>query len=50
MNIAYYLPSLSTPGGLERIITFKANYFAENLKDCTVTIITSEQQNKPSFY
>ena len=30
MKIAYYLPSLYAPGGLERIVTFKANYLAEH--------------------
>ena len=30
MKIAYYLPSLQAPGGIERIVTFKANYFAEH--------------------
>ncbi|MDL2291925.1 glycosyltransferase family 4 protein, partial [Bacteroides sp. OttesenSCG-928-F21] len=50
MKITYYLPSLYTPGGLERIITYKANYFAENFEDYSVTIITSEQAfQKPYF-
>ena len=34
MKIAYYLPSLQAPGGIERIVTFKANYFAENFHKC----------------
>ena len=50
MKIAYYLPSLQAPGGIERIITFKANYFAENFEGYDVTIITSEQMGKvPHF-
>lgn len=50
MKIVYYLPSLYTPGGLERVITFKANYFAEHFADCEVTIITSEQaEREPHF-
>ena len=32
MKIAYYLPSLQAPGGIERIVTFKANYFAEHFE------------------
>ncbi|WP_321332112.1 glycosyltransferase family 4 protein [uncultured Bacteroides sp.] len=50
MKIMYYLPSLHTPGGLERIITFKANYFAENYKDYSVTILTSEQMDRKPYY
>jgi len=48
MRLIYYLPSLEAPGGLERIITFKANYFAEQGNE--VTIITSELgDHKPYF-
>lgn len=48
MKILYYLPSLEAPGGLERIITFKANYFAEHGDE--VTIVTSEmERTKPHF-
>lgn len=50
MKIVYYLPSLYIPGGLERIITFKANYFADNIPNCSVTIITSEQIGKPPYF
>lgn len=49
MKIVYYLPSLYMSGGLERIITFKANYFADNL-DYEVTILTSEQGEKHPYY
>lgn len=48
MKIAYYLPSLEAPGGLERIITFKANYFAEHGDD--VTIITSELEGRKPYF
>ena len=41
MRIVYYLPSLYAPGGLERIITFKANYFAEHLEGYEIYILTS---------
>lgn len=50
MKIAYYLPSLYAPGGLERIITFKANYFANCGAGHEVYIITSEQGDRPEFY
>lgn len=50
MKILYYLPSLYTSGGLERIIVFKANYFANHLPDAQVVLVTSEQLNKPSFF
>ncbi len=50
MKIVYYLPSLYISGGLERIITCKANYFAEHLKDSEVCIITSEQNNKKPYF
>lgn len=49
MKIAYYLPSLYTAGGLERIITLKANYFADHF-GYSVTIITSEQQGRKLYY
>ncbi|WP_312364692.1 glycosyltransferase family 4 protein [Sphingobacterium sp.] len=50
MKILYYLPSLYTSGGLERIIIFKANYFADHLPNVEVVLMTSEQLNKPSFF
>lgn len=50
MKIVYYLPSLHTPGGLERIITFKANYFAEHFDDYSVTIVTSEQVGNAPYF
>lgn len=50
MKIVYYLPSLYAPGGLERIITFKANYFAEHFNDYEIIIVTSEQMGRiPHF-
>lgn len=50
MRIVYYLPSLYTPGGLERIITFKANYFAEHFEGYEVYIVTSEQLGKEPHF
>lgn len=48
MKLVYYLPSLEAPGGLERIITFKANYFAEQGND--VTIVTSELEGRKPYF
>lgn len=50
MKILYYLPSLYPSGGLERIIIFKANYFATHFPDYEVVIMTSEQRGKPTFF
>lgn len=50
MKILYYIPSLYSSGGLERIITFKANYFADNFNDCSITILTSEQRDRDIHY
>ena len=47
MKIVYYLPALYAPGGLERIITFKANYFADHLEGYEIYILTSEQIGRP---
>lgn len=49
MKIVYYLPSLFISGGLERVITFKANYFAENF-GYDITILTSEQNGQKSYF
>lgn len=43
------MPSLYTSGGLERIISFKANYLADKF-GYDVTILTSEQQSKKPYY
>src|SRR5690606_41386559 len=50
MKILYYLPSLYAPGGLERIIVFKANYFAEHFPNCEVVVMTSEQRKQPIHF
>ena len=50
MKIVYYLPALYAPGGLERIITFKANYFADHLEGYEIYILTSEQVGRPIYY
>lgn len=49
MRIAYIYPALTTVGGADRVITEKANYFADKL-NYEVYIITAHQKNKPYFY
>lgn len=49
MRVVYYLPSLYIAGGLERVITRKANYLADQL-GYEVTILTSEQQGRETYY
>jgi glycosyltransferase involved in cell wall biosynthesis len=49
MRVVYYLPSLYIAGGLERVITGKANYLADQL-GYEVTILTSEQQEREICY
>lgn len=48
-KIVYCTPSLYTAGGVERVLTLKANYFAESF-GYDVTIITTDGNDKPSFF
>lgn len=48
-KIAYCLPALYMAGGMERVLTLKANYFAEEF-GYDVTIILTEGKDKPAFY
>lgn len=48
MKIVYCLPSTYRMGGLERIISCKANIFAEMGYD--VIIITTDQQGKQPYF
>ena len=50
MKIVYYIPALYGTGGLERIITFKANYLAEHWEGSEIYILTSEQIGRPIHY
>lgn len=45
MKIAYCIEGLFNSGGMERIVTVKANYLAQHGYD--VTLITSHQEGKP---
>ncbi len=49
MRIVYYLPSMYASGGLERIITFKANYLADRF-GFEVAVLTSEQKGREPYF
>lgn len=49
MKIVYCLPQLFHPGGIERIVSIKANYLVENY-GYNVTIIVANQKGKVPFY
>ena len=49
MNIVYFYPHLKHPGGIERILTAKANYMADIL-GYNVTIITYRQFNGKNYF
>ncbi len=48
-RIVYCTPALYMAGGVERVLTLKANYFAEQL-GYDITIILTEGMNRPLFY
>lgn len=49
LKIAYCLPSLYIPGGMERVLTIKANYFADVL-GYDITLILTDGKGKEPFY
>ena len=49
LKIVYCTPALYMAGGVERVLTLKANYFVEYL-DYDITIILTEGKDKPLFY
>lgn len=49
LTIAYCTPSLYIPGGIERVLTTKANYLAE-VQNYEVYIILTDGQNKQPYY
>ena len=49
MKIFYFISSLSNSGGIERIVTLKANYLAENTLH-EIVIVTSDDKDQPSFF
>lgn len=48
-KIAYCIPSLHIPGGVERVISSKANYFAE-VAGYEVYIILTDAKDKKNFF
>lgn len=49
IKIAYCLPSLYIPGGMERVLTVKANYFAD-VYGYEVCIILTDGKDKEPYY
>lgn len=49
MNIVFNTDQIHLHGGIEKVLTTKANYFA-NQDGTEVYIVTAEQQNKPPCY
>lgn len=49
MKIVYCIPSLHNSGGMERVLTQKANHLAD-LCNCEVSIITTSQAGRTTFY
>lgn len=48
-RIVYCTPSLYMAGGVERVLSLKANYFAERY-GYDITIITTDGEEKPHFF
>lgn len=49
LKIVYVTPALYSPGGVEHVLTVKANYFAEHF-GYDITIILTEGKGKPFAY
>lgn len=49
IRIAYCIPSLDHSGGMERVLTTKANYLADKLNYNVNIIITDDKGSKPYF-
>lgn len=49
VKIAYCIPSLYYPSGMERVLTLKANYFAEHL-GYDIHIILTDGKGKEPYY
>lgn len=49
MKIAYCIPRLDTPGGMERVLSVKANHFAEVLNYDICIIVTEGKGKRPFF-
>ena len=49
LRLVYLTPSLYIAGGVERVLTLKANYLADHF-DYDVTIVLTDGGDKPFFY
>ncbi len=49
LKIAYCIPALYTPSGMERTLTIKANYFADVYGYIVTIIITDGRDREPAF-
>lgn len=49
LKLVYVTPALYMAGGVERVLTLKANYFVEHF-GYDITIILTEGKDKPLFY
>ena len=49
IKILYIIDDLYSQGGMQRVLTLKANYLAEVL-DYDVTIVLTEEKELPFFY
>ncbi|WP_455585942.1 glycosyltransferase family 4 protein [Bacteroides sp.] len=49
IKLAYCIPGLYAPGGMERVLTLKANYLTEKL-GYDVTIILTEEKERQPYY
>ena len=50
MKIVYIVESLATTGGVERMITEKANYLSDNYGYCISIIVCSQHTNQPNYF
>lgn len=48
-KIVYCIPSLHYPSGMERVLTLKANYFADELGYDIYIILTDNKEKKPYY-
>jgi len=49
LKIVYCIPALYFAGGMERVLSMKANYFADHF-DYDITIILTDGKDNPFFY
>ena len=49
LKLVYVTPAFYMAGGVERVLTLKANYFAEHF-GYDITIVLTERRDKPLFY